>query len=84
MHTTWGVFYWPLCLTAIALMVLGPEIYALFTNVNNTLSVWVWTEMRVAPGDHVAAWTAGRYLTLGAWVCLMSWLTWHFWFGLFR
>lgn len=84
MRTTWGAYYWPLALTLITGLVLVPEVYALFTNVNNTLSVWVWTEMRVSPGDHLTAWTAGRYLTLMAWVGLCSWLTWHFWFGLFR
>lgn len=81
---TWGQYYWPLALTAITAIVLGPEIYALVTNVHNTLSYWVWGELHVdLTGRHVA-WTAGRYLTLFAWAGLMSWLTWHFWFGLFR
>lgn len=84
MATTWGAYYWPWALAAITLLILGPEIYALATNVDNTLSVWVWTAMRVNPGDGLTAWNAGRYLTLFAWVGLVSWLTWHFWFGLFR
>lgn len=81
---TWGQYYWPITLTVITMAILVPELYAAFTNVANTLSWWVWGELHVKQGDHVAAWTAGRYLSLFAWLGLMSWLTWHFWWGLFR
>jgi hypothetical protein len=81
---TWGLYYWPVALTVVTAIIMGPEIYALVTNVANTLSWWVWGELHVHPGDHVAAWTAGRLLTFMAWCSLMFWLTWHFWFGLFR
>ncbi len=84
MKPTWGVYYWPIVLTVMTFAILGPELYALFTNVSNTLSVWVWTEMRVNPGDHFWAWTFGRLATFVIWCGLVFWLTWHFWFGLFR
>jgi hypothetical protein len=84
MKPTWGLYYWPAALTVITLMILGPEIFALATNVQNTLSYWVWGELHVDLTGAHTAWTAGRYLTLFAWIGLFSWLTWHFWFGLFR
>lgn len=83
-RATWGLYYWPITLGVITLLVLAPEFYALGTNVHNTLSYWVWGELHVDLTGKRAAWTAGRYLTLFAWVGLMSWLTWHLWFGLFR
>lgn len=81
---TWGAYYWPACLATITLLILAPEIYALVTNVHNTLSYWAWGELHVDLTGRGNAWTAGRYLTLCAWLGLFSWLTWHIWFGLFR
>jgi len=71
-NATWGAWYWPVALIAVTVIIMGPEIYALITNVFNTLSWWVWrTDIKG---------TARWYLSLGAWITVTSWLTYHFWF----
>lgn len=78
--TTWGAWYWPLWLTVMLSTLLVPETWALFTNVNNTQSVWVWKELDVVPGK---PWTALHFLMLGLWVWTGAWLTAHYFWRLF-
>jgi hypothetical protein len=75
--STWGQWYWPLCLSLIIAMVLGPEIYALITNVYNTLSWWVWQQLEVSPLP-TTPWTAAHLIVLGLWLTGNIWLTGHF------
>lgn len=83
-QVTWGNNYWPYALIACSLIILGPEIYALVTNHANTLSDYVWRELRVSfkPGRtvHTAAW----FLTQGTFLVLNSWLLFHLWYGKYR
>lgn len=79
---TWGHYYWSVYLVVVIVGVLIPEIYALFTNVNNTLSYWVWQELGVST-DHPTPYTALWYLSLALWISLGSWLTFHFWWRKF-
>lgn len=81
---TWGRYYWPLWIVAMGLTLLVPEVYALATNAGNTLSAFVWHEMRVQDGDTIWRWDALRLLTFGAWCVLFAWLTGHLWFHLWR
>jgi len=74
---TWGQWYWPLWLTIVLLAFLVPEIYALITNVRNTLSWWVWDQLDVSPLA-TAPWTAAHLLVFGVWVLMNVWLTGHF------
>lgn len=78
---TWGNWYWPIYLTVMALG-LSPEIYALATNARNTLSDWVWTELKVSV-DQQLPWTAAHFLVFGFWLVIVTWLTWHFFFRRF-
>lgn len=74
---TWGKWYWPLCLSLILLMILVPEFYALFTNVHNTLSYWVWDQLEVSPLATVP-WSAVHFIVFGLWMTMQVWLTVHF------
>jgi len=81
---TWGRTYWAVYLIVAALAFLGPEIYALCTNFKNTLSDYARYELNVttpaqAFNTHTAAWL----LTLGAWLVVTFWLTFHIWFERF-
>lgn len=78
---TWGRAYWPIVLTVITLLIMVPETIALITNVNNTLSDWVWRALHVTRDQQ--EWTAAHYLVFGVWVVVQSWLTWHFFFRRF-
>lgn len=82
MRATWGNWYWPLWFWLFLLGLLGPEIYALFTNVYNTQSYWVWRELDVTI-DKTTPWTAAHFLVFGAWIVLMVWLTAHYFFRRF-
>lgn len=76
---TWGPKYWPAFLVVAGLALLVPEVYALCTNVHNTLSWWVWQTLKVQTGVWPWQWTAGQLLTFGVWSLVVFWLTFHFW-----
>lgn len=79
---TWGRWYWPAFLVLFASALLVPEFYALFSNARNTLSDYVWTGLDVSV-EQQRPWTAAHYLVFGAWLTLVSWLTFHFFFRRF-
>lgn len=78
---TWGRIYWPIWLVFTTLTFLGPEVSALTSNVDNTLSEWVWGALHVTK-DH-QEWTAAHFLVFGNWLVLVIWLTYHFFFRRF-
>jgi hypothetical protein len=80
--STWGAWYWWIWISVATVTLLGPETYALITNPRNTLSDWVWDKLSVPVGEQLP-WTAAHYLVFGAWLVLMSWLTFHFFFRRF-
>jgi hypothetical protein len=77
----WGKLYWPIWLGVVTLTFLGPEIYALIANVDNTLSDWVWRSLNVSRNQQ--DWTAAHFLVFGVWLVLVIWLTFHFFFRRF-
>jgi H+/Cl- antiporter ClcA len=81
---TWGRIWWPIYLLVSLAVFLGPEIFALVTNWRNTLSNWVWSSLKVSSG-RFDIWheSAPWYLTLGCWIVLITWLTFHFFFRRF-
>jgi len=81
---TWGNTVWPVWLGGLVIGIfLVFEIYALKTNSANTLSAWVWRTLQISRNETPAEWGASDYLTFGAWVVLVTWLTFHFFFGRF-
>lgn len=81
---TWGKVYWPWFLVITSLGFLGAEIFALFTNYKNTLSDYARYELNVkTPTEAFSAHTASWLLTLGIWLVLAFWLTFHIWFERF-
>ena len=81
---TWGRHYWPVFLIAVSLAFLIPEIAALATNAKNTLSDYAWYELDITtPQEHFSAHTAAWFLSLGMWLVIAVWLTYHVWFQKF-
>lgn len=81
---TWGRLYWPYFLIVTSLAFMGPEIFALATNAKNTLSDYAWYELGVkAPTESFSAHSAAWLLSLGMWLVVAIWLTYHIWFERF-
>lgn len=84
---TWGRTYWPIFLAATFLLFIVPESMALMgingTNVDNTLSNWVWTRLHIQSNEKMNQWSALDFLLFGQWLTLVIWLTWHFFFRKF-
>lgn len=76
---TWGLVYWPKYLIVGSLFFILPELFALITNVNNTLSDYCWKELNVSlaygTGQHTIAW----WLSLVAWLLFFVAITIHIW-----
>lgn len=81
---TWGKFFWPYWIITTSLTFLGPELFALFTNVKNTLSDYARYQLNVNVavsnhGIHTLAWWASFI----AWVVFVAWITPHIWWAKF-
>lgn len=81
---TWGSWYWPGLLFGWFVLFLPAEIFALVNGWQNTLSNWVWTELGVTAHHGIFTWSALDYLVFGAWIVTATWLTGHFFFGIWR
>jgi hypothetical protein len=75
----WGNTYWPAGLIAAFAAFAVPELYALFTNAQNTLSDYCWRELSVnvafGHGIHTAAW----WFSLILWAAFVVTITGHIW-----
>jgi hypothetical protein len=78
MKPTWGLLYWPAFIYAVAILFLGPEVYAFFTNDRNTLSDFAWYELGISGtiDYHHPAW----WISLIATVVFLGMLIGHIWF----
>ena len=76
---TWGQYYWPWYLVVGVVLFGVPELFALFTNVYNTLSWYAWRELdislSVGQGMDTVAWWASFIL----WLSLVVIITGHIW-----
>ncbi|MEA5453313.1 hypothetical protein SPF06_01125 [Sinomonas sp. JGH33] len=81
--TRWQV-YWSIWACGSFLTFLGPEIYALCTNVENTLSFTVWDLEGGQPGDPITKWTSTHVLFGGVLTVVLLWLIGHLVFGVWR
>ena len=81
---TWGRVWWPVFLIVTSLAFLIPEVIALVTNVKNTLSDYARYELNVTtPTQGFTTHTAAWLLSLGVWLTVAFWLTWHIWWEKF-
>jgi len=81
---TWGKWWWPIFLIVTSLAFLIPEIIALVTNAKNTLSDYAWYELNITvPKEGFTAHTAAWFLSLGVWLVVAAWLTFHIWLETF-
>lgn len=86
-QASWGNYYWPIWVVFMLVTLLGPELYALFTNVANTQSYWVWKTLGIDTGDTPSPWTTwtwSHFLAFGFTVVLATWLIGHFFFRLWH
>lgn len=82
--STWGNTYWPIFLGVSFLAFLGPEIYSLVSvGGANTLSQWVWTQLKITSNERMVQWSALDFLMFGQWITAVVWLTYHFFFHRF-
>lgn len=76
---TWGLAYWPSFLTVASAFFLVPELFALATSAQNTLSDYCWRELNVnmtfGHGPHTVAWWA----SIAAWLLFVIVITLHIW-----
>lgn len=75
---TWGKTYWPIALIVASIAFLIPEIWALLTNVHNTLSDYARFELNLNPhvyDQHTIAW----WFSLCAWGVFIVVITLHIW-----
>lgn len=75
---TWGRYYWPSALSFLFAAIMIPEIIALCTRDQDTLSFWVWTQLHATTRETMSQWTATHFLFFGLWLVLVVWLTYHF------
>jgi hypothetical protein len=77
---TWGKYYWPTGLIIVSLLFLPAELYALTTNVKNTLSWYCWSELDVQRALDLNMHSLAWYLSFAAWVVFTVVITLHIWF----
>jgi hypothetical protein len=83
---TWGKVYWAIWLLLVLCTFLGPEIFALVSGtrmIDNTLSNWVWAHLRIQRKEDIDNWSAIDFLVFCAWISIIVWLTFHFFFRRF-
>lgn len=78
--------YWMAWAAVTFLSFIIPEVWALFTNVHNTLSDNVWRMEQFLPGSGVgiASWSVLHFLFIGMLLLMDVWLLGHFGWGLWR
>lgn len=76
--------YWAWWASLSFLFFIVPELYAAFTNPQNTLSWTVWDVEGFQPGQPITAWTATHILIGGVLCTVLLWLIGHLVFGLWR
>ena len=76
----WGNTYWPAGLIAASIAFIVPELYALLTDAQNTLSDYCWRELHVTRAleisGHGAAWWCSQVAVVLAFVLLVV----HIWY----
>lgn len=76
---TWGQHYWPIFITTVTVFFGVPEIYALFTNVYNTLSWYAWKELHLSASVNQGMDTVAWWCSLALWLVFVVVITGHIW-----
>lgn len=73
--------WWPSLLGAGAGLFLLREVWALASGrPQDSLSAFVWRQLAVTQNESIAQWSATDYFVFCAWVTLVLFLTYHFFF----
>lgn len=75
----WGSTYWPIGLIAASVAFLVPELYAVFTDPNNTLSDYCWRQLHIDRALEVSQHGAAWWFSLAAWLVFAVIITAHIW-----
>jgi hypothetical protein len=76
--------YWVVWLSVFAGTFLLREVWALASGRSqDTLSDWVWNLLRITSNEPVSGWNSTDFLVFGAWLTVVIWLTYHFFFRVF-
>lgn len=76
----WGNVYWPAGLIAASVAFIIPELYALFTDANNTLSDYCWRELHVTRALEISGHGAAWWCSFLAWLLFVGLITVHIWY----
>lgn len=80
--TPWSWYWLSWFVVTFGLGFLPPELYALFTDKQHTLSWTIWHLEGFLPGTSVVNWTAVHVLVGGVLLVLLGWLAGHLVFGI--
>lgn len=85
MRTLWqAAVWWPSWIALTFGVFLLRETWALASgHPQDTLSDWTWRILKITANEPVLKWNSTDYLVFGAWLTVVSWLTWHFFFRKF-
>lgn len=76
----WSNTYWPIGLIAASVAFIVPELYALFTDANNTLSDYCWRELHVTRALEISGHGAAWWCSFIAWLLFVAVITLHIWY----
>lgn len=84
--STFAKVFWTSWLSVTVGAFLVYELFSLVTgNPQNTLSNWVWVNLKIRVGESITQWSAGDLLVFCVYISVfVLWLPWHFWWGKFR
>jgi hypothetical protein len=71
--------YWPSWMALTFSLFLLREAWAISSrHPQDTLSDFVWRVLKITSNEPVLKWNATDYLVCGAWITVVTWLTFHF------
>jgi len=75
----WGNWYWPAWLSAMSLLFIPAELFALLTDPANTLSDYCWRELGISRATEITIHGAAWWASLIAWLVFVGLITAHIW-----
>jgi hypothetical protein len=76
----WGNWYWPAGLAVMLAWFAPAELFALLTNVNNTLSDYCWRELDVTRAMEISGHGVAWWCSFLMWIAFVITITLHIWY----
>jgi hypothetical protein len=77
---TWGRVYWPIAMVGVFLFFVPAELYALFTNANNTLSDYSWHELDITKAFEISGNGVAWWASFISWIIFVIIISLHIWY----